>query len=373
MPNPPPLPSSPPANSPPVRADETVAKAPAGGAHDGFPRLLAQAPAARRGGDASADAGAGAASPELPSATAGGNDLPPDAAESPPSADEGEVVAAPVALPPGLIWSPPASQRLAVDGGTAPAASGQQAGPIAGDPGLAAVAPPAAFPGAPVAAPASPASPAGMVPVAAPAGMTAPPGVSALIGEEAGSAPLPSGAESLLDKTAAGLDVLELGAAARAAPPPATATAATPATQPAATAALDLPVGHAGWDRELGARVLWVVRDQLQHAELRLHPAHLGPLEVRLAVQPDQGVSVQFLSAHAAVRDAVEAALPRLRELFAEGGLTLADANVGAHSGSGQGGERQPAAARERPAAAAIAELTAGAAVPAAGLVDFFA
>ena len=140
-----------------------------------------------------------------------------------------------------------------------------------------------------------------------------------------------------------------------------------------ASAALALPVGHAGWDRELGTRVLWVVRDQLQHAELRLHPAHLGPLEVRLAVQPDQGVSVQFLSAHAAVRDAVEAALPRLRELFAEGGLTLADANVGAHSGSGQGGERQPAAARDRPAVAAIAEVTAGAAVPAAGLVDFFA
>jgi flagellar hook-length control protein FliK len=381
MPNLPPLPSSPPANPPPVRADETVAKAPAGGAHDGFPRLLAQAPAARRGGDAAAATDAGAASPELPPATAGGNDLPPDAAESPPSVGEGEVVVAPVALPPGLIWSPSAPQRLAADGvavpvagvAAVPAASGQQAGPAAGDPGLAAVASPAAFPGAPVAAPASPASPAGMVPVAAPAGMTAPPGVAALIGEEAESAPLPSGAESLLDKTAAGLDVLELGAAARAAPPPATATAATPATQPAATAALDLPVGHAGWDRELGARVLWVVRDQLQHAELRLHPAHLGPLEVRLAVQPDQGVSVQFLSAHAAVRDAVEAALPRLRELFAEGGLTLADANVGAHSSSGQGGERQPAAARERPAAAAIAEVTADAAVPAAGLVDFFA
>ena len=74
-----------------------------------------------------------------------------------------------------------------------------------------------------------------------------------------------------------------------------------------------------------------------------------------------------------ALDDQLQAALPRLRELFAEGGLTLADANVGAHSGSGQGGERQPAAARDRPAVAAIAEVTAGAAVPAAGLVDFFA
>lgn len=376
MANLPPVPSSSPPNSPPVRADETAAKVPAAGTGEGFPQLLAQAPDAR---SAAADAGtsppAGAA-PDLPSATADGKDLPPDAAESPPSADAGEVVVVPVALPPGLIWSPPAPRELvAADGAAvaaAAAAPGQPVGPVAGDPGLAAVAPPSAFPGAPLPLPSAPASSAAMVPAAAPAGLTAPP-AEALVGGEAGGPPLPSGAESLLDKAVAGLDALELGAVARPLPSSATAAAATQAP-PTASPALHLPVGHADWDRELGARVLWVVRDQLQHAELRLHPAHLGPLEVRLAVQPDQGVSVQFLSAHAAVRDAVEAALPRLRELFAEGGLTLADANVGARSGSGsgQGGERQPAAARERPPVAAIAEVAAGATAPAAGLVDFF-
>ncbi len=62
-------------------------------------------------------------------------------------------------------------------------------------------------------------------------------------------------------------------------------------------------------------------------ASLRLSPEHLGPLEVRITMNGDQA-SVQFGAAHVDTRNAIENALPRLREMFASQGLSLADANV---------------------------------------------
>jgi flagellar hook-length control protein FliK len=62
-------------------------------------------------------------------------------------------------------------------------------------------------------------------------------------------------------------------------------------------------------------------------ASLRLSPEHLGPLEVRITINGDQA-SVQFGAAHIDTRNAIENALPRLREMFASQGLSLADANV---------------------------------------------
>jgi flagellar hook-length control protein FliK len=85
----------------------------------------------------------------------------------------------------------------------------------------------------------------------------------------------------------------------------------------------------------LGSRVLWLSKDNQQYAELRLNPPHLGPLEVRISLQSDQGTSLSFLSNHAAVRDAVAGALPQLREMLADGGFTMLDVNVSHHSAGG--------------------------------------
>jgi len=66
-------------------------------------------------------------------------------------------------------------------------------------------------------------------------------------------------------------------------------------------------------------------------AELHLNPPHLGPLEVRLSITSDQNAvaNAQFTSPHAAVREAIEAAMPRLREILAESGVTLGNTTVG--------------------------------------------
>ena len=65
----------------------------------------------------------------------------------------------------------------------------------------------------------------------------------------------------------------------------------------------------------------------VQSAELRLSPAELGPLQVQLAVD-ERGVNLTINAAHAATREALEGAIPRLRDMLSEHGMNLADANV---------------------------------------------
>jgi flagellar hook-length control protein FliK len=86
-------------------------------------------------------------------------------------------------------------------------------------------------------------------------------------------------------------------------------------------------VGSKGWDGAVADRVMWMVQGEQQFARLRLNPPNLGPLEVRVSVNQEQ-TSVSFLANHAAVREALEAALPRLREMFDQQSLQLVRADV---------------------------------------------
>ena len=89
--------------------------------------------------------------------------------------------------------------------------------------------------------------------------------------------------------------------------------------------------GKADWGQGMGKQILWMVNQNISSAEFRLNPANLGPLEVRIDMDNDQ-VNVAFSSRHADVRDAVEQALPKLREMFEDKGLNLSDADVSQHS-----------------------------------------
>lgn len=117
----------------------------------------------------------------------------------------------------------------------------------------------------------------------------------------------------------------------------AVATAALPASASAPTTQnlqIDTRVGAPGWNGELAQKVVWMATQQLQVAELRLNPPHLGPVEVALTVGNDQGTqaSIQFASPHLATREAIESALPRLREMMADSGIALGNVTVSADS-----------------------------------------
>jgi flagellar hook-length control protein FliK len=145
------------------------------------------------------------------------------------------------------------------------------------------------------------------------------------------------------------------------------ATAAIDARREVTRAALPrseigMPVGNAGWGATLAERVTWIAHARQPGAELQINPPHLGPLEVRISVGADQQTSLTFFSPHAGVREAVQAALPRLHDAFAAGGLTLGQVSVGAESFAGQwqgrqgesGGGERSAAARDLDAAGRV-------------------
>jgi flagellar hook-length control protein FliK len=67
--------------------------------------------------------------------------------------------------------------------------------------------------------------------------------------------------------------------------------------------------------------------NQFKTAEIRLTPAELGPLRVQVFVD-DGAANVTFHSQHAVTREAIEQAMPRLREMLAENGLSLGQADV---------------------------------------------
>jgi flagellar hook-length control protein FliK len=98
--------------------------------------------------------------------------------------------------------------------------------------------------------------------------------------------------------------------------------AATPA--PAPPLQIPVAVGAPDWDRQLGERVGVLVDQGLTNAQLKLSPAHLGPLEIRISLQNDQA-NVWFGTHSHATREALEAAMPKLRDMLGAQGFT----NVG--------------------------------------------
>lgn len=93
--------------------------------------------------------------------------------------------------------------------------------------------------------------------------------------------------------------------------------------------AIDQPLDNARWAEAFGQRVSWFAQQGASRAELILNPPHLGRIEVSLTLIGD-AASAQFASANPVVRDALEAAMPRLREILAEAGITLGQADIGA-------------------------------------------
>jgi len=155
---------------------------------------------------------------------------------------------------------------------------------------------------------------------------------------------------------------------------PTTARAeSAPANVPTpAPLAVDIKVGTPGWDTAFSQRVTWAATNQHQVAELRLNPPNLGPVEIRITISNDQATAV-FVSAHASVRDSIEAALPRLREMMGENGLTLGNVNVSSQSfqqqqQAGQGEEKPNAKHGE-----IVPELALASALPVHGVSSLMA
>ncbi len=141
------------------------------------------------------------------------------------------------------------------------------------------------------------------------------------------------------------------------------------------------PVGQRAWAEDVGNRLVWMSGRGESRAELVLTPPSLGKLGVSIQVNGDQ-TTAHFVAASAAARDALEQAMPRLRELLQQAGIQLGQTSVGTSGDQPAGGEAQG----ERPASSArlAAALGAGDDAPVqsvpinwtrtgSGMIDVFA
>ncbi len=94
-----------------------------------------------------------------------------------------------------------------------------------------------------------------------------------------------------------------------------------------AQATVSTPLHQPQWGEDFSQKVTWLATQRTQSAELHLNPAQLGPLEISLKLHGDQA-TLQFTSAHAAVRDAIEQSIPRLRDMLADSGISLGNTTV---------------------------------------------
>jgi flagellar hook-length control protein FliK len=144
---------------------------------------------------------------------------------------------------------------------------------------------------------------------------------------------------------------------------------------PEPSAAVQTRVGERAWDQAVGEKLVWMVNQKHQVAQLHLNPPELGPLKISISLDQNQA-SAQFFSAHASVREALETAMPRLREMLADSGITLGNASVGTEA------FREPAQQQPRThvAQAGVVAADSGTVAsgerllrPMLGLVDTFA
>lgn len=102
-----------------------------------------------------------------------------------------------------------------------------------------------------------------------------------------------------------------------------------PLAEPAQVS-IGTPLHSKAWSEQFGEKIVWMARSDLQSAQININPPQLGPLQITLHLSGDQANAI-FASPHAEVRQAIDAAMPQLREMLQSAGITLGDASVGAN------------------------------------------
>ncbi len=93
------------------------------------------------------------------------------------------------------------------------------------------------------------------------------------------------------------------------------------------TQTITTPLGNSGWAGDFSQKISWMITQKNQVAELHLNPPDLGPLNVVLKISDNQATAL-FTSPHSTVREALENAMPKLREILADNGIMLGNTTV---------------------------------------------
>jgi len=163
--------------------------------------------------------------------------------------------------------------------------------------------------------------------------------------------------------------------------PPTPPAPAAADTRPPVHAHVAAPVDSPAFAPALATQVRWLVRDGLQHAQLSLNPAEMGPVTVQIVLDGREA-RIDFRADLALTRNAIESSLPVLAAALDESGLRLTGGGVHdgqtsrhpqgamAQGGSGTGASGRGAVALDDETPVRSTRAAAG---PARGLVDLVA
>ena len=138
---------------------------------------------------------------------------------------------------------------------------------------------------------------------------------------------------------------------------------------------IETRVGETTWSDEIGQKIVLLINKETHFAQIKLNPAELGRIEVRINMAQDQA-EIRFAITNSDTREAIEAALPRLKEMLADNGITLGGTSIGDEHF--HDGEASPSSRREKTSTSGPTLISAPAqsitsAGPGNRLVDTFA
>lgn len=96
-----------------------------------------------------------------------------------------------------------------------------------------------------------------------------------------------------------------------------------------------LSLNHSQWAEKFSEQIVWLGHQTVKSAFIKIHPEDLGPIEINIKVVKD-AASVNISTHNNHVRDVVDQALPRLKEMMAEQGINLSDVHIQSDANSRQ-------------------------------------
>lgn len=109
-----------------------------------------------------------------------------------------------------------------------------------------------------------------------------------------------------------------------------------PATNTTAkTVEISVPVNNPQWADKFSEQIAWLGQQGIKSAQIKIHPEDLGPIEINIKMDKNDA-SVNIISHSAIVRDIIDQAMPKLREMMADQGLNLSDVHINSDQGSRQ-------------------------------------
>ncbi|WP_347989998.1 flagellar hook-length control protein FliK [Methylomonas sp. AM2-LC] len=89
-----------------------------------------------------------------------------------------------------------------------------------------------------------------------------------------------------------------------------------------------LPLNHPNWNAELADKLQLMHKQDISTAELQINPPHLGPISIKIGLDQQDQTTISFTTQHQQVKEAIEASIPKLREMLGGEQLNLVDVNV---------------------------------------------